>query len=109
MLAAAHVAEHACGQLRGDRVHACAFASVVPITRLFTAGKRVLVWQVKTRLQTGSAHGSVPRVMASIVAAEGGLALFSGWTAAVVRAFPANAGLFLGVEVSIRAMKRWLD
>eukprot|EP00326_Haptolina_ericina_P021042 CAMPEP_0181179914 /NCGR_PEP_ID=MMETSP1096-20121128/6518_1 /TAXON_ID=156174 ORGANISM="Chrysochromulina ericina, Strain CCMP281" /NCGR_SAMPLE_ID=MMETSP1096 /ASSEMBLY_ACC=CAM_ASM_000453 /LENGTH=103 /DNA_ID=CAMNT_0023268303 /DNA_START=89 /DNA_END=400 /DNA_ORIENTATION=+ len=64
---------------------------------------------VKTRLQTGSAHGSVPRVMASIVAAEGGLALFSGWTAAVVRAFPANAGLFLGVEVSIRAMKRWLD
>ena len=48
-------------------------------------------------------------VLRSVVAAEGVAALFTGWTAAVARAFPANAGLFLGVEVSSRWMARLLD
>ena len=63
----------------------------------------------KTRQQAGSMHGPVLQVMRQIVAAEGSKALFKGWTAAVARAFPANAGLFLGVEVSSRWMERWLD
>eukprot|EP00928_Gymnodinium_smaydae_P089820 TRINITY_DN7371_c0_g3_i1.p1 TRINITY_DN7371_c0_g3~~TRINITY_DN7371_c0_g3_i1.p1 ORF type:complete len:301 (-),score=45.15 TRINITY_DN7371_c0_g3_i1:153-1055(-) len=60
---------------------------------------------VKTRLQTGCTHGSCLQVMRSIVMNEGIAALYLGWGAAVARAFPANAGLFLGVELS----NRWLD
>ena len=56
----------------------------------------------KTRLQAGSARGTFFQVVSGIVIKEGIGALFSGWTAAVMRAFPANAGLFLGVEYSSR-------
>ena len=49
-------------------------------------------------------HGSTLQVMRNIMAKEGWLALFSGWTAAVARAFPANAGLFAGVELASRLM-----
>ena len=61
---------------------------------------------VKTRLQSGEARGGTLDTMRSIVCAEGWPALFKGWTAAVVRAFPANAGLFVGVETAIRLMNR---
>jgi len=61
----------------------------------------------KTRLQTGAARGPLPQVMAGIVAADGWSALFVGWRAAVLRAFPANAGLFLGVELSSRVLRRF--
>jgi hypothetical protein len=47
--------------------------------------------------------------MRSILVNEGVHALFSGWTAAVIRGFPANAGLLMGVEGAIRLMKRALD
>ena len=63
---------------------------------------------VKTRLQAGATRGSVPTVLRDIVAREGWRALFTGWTAAVVRAFPANAGLFVGVEMSIKGMNHVL-
>ena len=63
---------------------------------------------VKTRLQAGSARGSVPSVMGSIARTEGWRALFTGWTVAVVRAFPANAGLFVGVETAVKVMNHWL-
>jgi hypothetical protein len=63
----------------------------------------------KTRQQAGTAQGPLLQVMRGIVATEGSMALFNGWTAAVARAFPANAGLFLGVEISSRWMSRWLD
>lgn len=59
---------------------------------------------VKTRLQAGSASGTTMQVMRAVVRAEGWRALFSGWTAAVARAFPANAGLFAGVELASRLM-----
>ena len=48
--------------------------------------------------------GTVP-LMLHIVRTEGMSALFTGWTAAVCRAFPANAGLFAGVEVMSRLLK----
>ena len=60
----------------------------------------------KTRLQSGKARGGVLQVMRAIVVEEGWRGLFQGWTAAVVRAFPANAGLFVGVEMAIRTMDR---
>ena len=43
--------------------------------------------------------------MMSIVRQEGAAALFTGWTAAVCRAFPANAGLFAGVEITSRLLQ----
>jgi len=59
----------------------------------------------KTRLQSGAASGSLRLLMTRIVREEGVRALFTGWTAAVVRAFPANAGLFAGVELMSRLLR----
>mmetsp|Transcript_108497 Transcript_108497/g.338158 ORF Transcript_108497/g.338158 Transcript_108497/m.338158 type:complete len:103 (+) Transcript_108497:376-684(+) len=64
---------------------------------------------VKTRQQTGQAQGSILRVVRTIVRREGLPALFSGWGPAVLRAVPANAGLFLGVELSSRWLHAWLS
>lgn len=63
---------------------------------------------VKTRLQTGQVTGNLFHIMHGIARDEGFSALFSGWGAAVSRAFPANAGLFLGVEISNRWLQSWL-
>jgi len=60
---------------------------------------------VKTRLQTGQASGSCFHVMRTIIAREGYRKLFAGWSAAVMRALPANAAMFAGVELS----NRWLQ
>ena len=59
----------------------------------------------KTRLQAGSAQGGTIALMAQIVRVEGARALFTGWSAAVCRAFPANAGLFAGVELMSRLLQ----
>ena len=59
----------------------------------------------KTRLQSGVADGGTFPLMLKIARAEGIGALFTGWSAAVCRAFPANAGLFAGVEVMSRLLK----
>ena len=59
----------------------------------------------KTRLQAGTATGGTVSLMLEIVRAEGMGALFTGWSAAVCRAFPANAGLFAGVELMSRLLK----
>ena len=59
----------------------------------------------KTRMQSGTMQGSLSTVLRSIVVNEGPSALFNGWSAAVARAFPANAGLFLGVEVTSRVLR----
>lgn len=63
---------------------------------------------VKTRLQSGEARGTFMQVMRSIARTEGVTQLFAGWGAAVARAFPANAGLFFGVEWSSRWLKSLL-
>ena len=41
-----------------------------------------------------------------IVAKEGASAFFKGWTAAMIRAFPANAAVFLGYELSYQHLAR---
>lgn len=59
----------------------------------------------KTRLQTGASQGPLLPLMTRIVQQEGVMALFTGWTAAIARAFPANAGLFAGVELMSRLLR----
>ena len=59
----------------------------------------------KTRLQSGAAKGPLLGLMMQIVRDEGVGALLTGWGAAVCRAFPANAGLFAGVELMSRLLK----
>jgi len=62
---------------------------------------------VKSRLQSGAFDkGMAPsfgRALATIARNEGFGAFRAGWGAAVMRALPANAALFLGVETFIRA------
>lgn len=61
---------------------------------------------VKSRLQSGAGSNmpsSFPRALLKIAQEEGFMAFRSGWGAAVLRAFPANAALFLGVESFIRS------
>ena len=59
----------------------------------------------KTRLQSGAASGALGALMMAIIREEGMGALLTGWSAAVCRAFPANAGLFAGVEMMSKLLK----
>lgn len=59
----------------------------------------------KTRLQSGASKGAMVPLMMHIARDEGVGALLTGWSAAVCRAFPANAGLFAGVELMSRLLK----
>lgn len=70
---------------------------------------------IKTRMQAataapGAAGGpqSVHGAVLHLVARDGVRALYHGWSAAVLRAFPANAAMFLGVEMTQRVLKRYL-
>lgn len=67
---------------------------------------------IKSRMQVAAlreASGSASRGAVDVlrgILAEGGLPLlFRGWSAAVLRAFPANAALFLGYEVAQRLFR----
>jgi hypothetical protein len=60
---------------------------------------------VKTRLQSGQSDSAPLELLRSIAAAEGAAGLFRGWTAAIIRAFPTNAFLFLGVELTTRLLR----
>lgn len=65
---------------------------------------------VKTRLQAsvgpqGQVH--IGAVLAEIIRKEGAAGLYRGWTAAVCRAFPANAAMFLGVETTQRVLRKY--
>lgn len=55
---------------------------------------------VKSRIQSGAMNGSMVSVGKEIVAKQGMGALFKGLETAMVRAFPANAACFLGMEAS---------
>uniref|UniRef100_A0A7S2U3J7 Uncharacterized protein n=1 Tax=Lotharella oceanica TaxID=641309 RepID=A0A7S2U3J7_9EUKA len=59
---------------------------------------------VKSRLQTTTKQETMLSVARSIFAAEGLMAFYRGCSAALLRAFPANAGLFFGYEMA----QRWL-
>jgi solute carrier family 25 carnitine/acylcarnitine transporter 20/29 len=51
--------------------------------------------------------GGIRQVFSELVAAEGMGALYKGLGPAIVRAFPANAACFLGVETSKKFMNQY--
>lgn len=64
---------------------------------------------VKTRLQASVSPErrlDVGNVLAGILRKEGMAGLYRGWAAAVCRAFPANAAMFLGVETTQRVLRK---
>ncbi|CAM9498048.1 unnamed protein product [Discosporangium mesarthrocarpum] len=83
--------------------------SLVPkeMLYLFAGGMAgVLGWMVvmpvdvaKSIIQTSDKPQSLLRTMQQVSRTQGPRALFNGLSAALVRAFPANAALFLGYEV----------
>ncbi|EDQ91806.1 uncharacterized protein MONBRDRAFT_17649 [Monosiga brevicollis MX1] len=64
---------------------------------------------LKTRLQVApeGKYGNIHHVFADIMRNEGPRALFRGFSAAMVRAFPANAACFFGYEGALKFMD-WL-
>jgi len=63
---------------------------------------------IKSRIQTSSAPMPWMATMKSIVAEGGYRGLFAGIEVAIVRAFPANAALFVGYEFAKRQADKWL-
>jgi hypothetical protein len=63
---------------------------------------------IKSRIQTILSGDSISFVsMASSMYRQVGLrSFYMGWSSAVMRAFPANAGLFLGYEMSMELFKK---
>jgi hypothetical protein len=63
---------------------------------------------VKTHLQTQTTQLSVESTVRRLFAEGGVRAFYRGWSAAIVRAFPANGFLFLGYELSHRCFA-WME
>ena len=63
---------------------------------------------IKSRLQTAPAgtYSGAGDVLKHILKTEGPAALFKGLGPAMLRAFPANAATFLGVELATSAMNK---
>ncbi|KAJ2616398.1 carnitine transporter [Coemansia sp. RSA 1365] len=63
---------------------------------------------LKSRLQTApeGRYSGVRQVFVEMMRTEGPSALFRGVGPALLRAFPANAACFLGVEVSLQLMNK---
>lgn len=57
---------------------------------------------LKSRIQSAPAGQTAVNVALQIFRHEGVRAFYNGWSAAVMRAFPANAALLLGFELSYR-------
>ncbi|KAI9920993.1 hypothetical protein PsorP6_000901 [Peronosclerospora sorghi] len=83
-----------CGGLAG----ACSWGLMFPLDVL------------KSRIQTAPSSQplSLPRACRAVYLDFGIRGFYRGWTAAVLRAFPANGSLFLGVEMTHRLF-RWLE
>ncbi|KAF9958189.1 carnitine transporter [Mortierella alpina] len=85
-----------------------------PLSVLFAGGMAgVAMWTIaippdvlKSRLQSAPAgtYKGTADVLRVLLKTEGPQALFKGLGPAMMRAFPANAATFLGVEYSLRAM-----
>ncbi|KAF8935275.1 mitochondrial carrier domain-containing protein [Dissophora ornata] len=85
-----------------------------PLSVLFAGGMAgVAMWTIaippdvlKSRLQSAPAgtYKGTADVLRVLLKTEGPQALFKGLGPAMLRAFPANAATFLGVEYSLRAM-----
>ncbi|GMF13865.1 unnamed protein product [Phytophthora lilii] len=65
---------------------------------------------LKSRMQTASSSGplSLRGAFRAVYSEFGIHGFYRGWSAAVLRAFPANGSLFLGVEMTHRVF-RWFD
>lgn len=65
---------------------------------------------LKSRMQTASSTGplSLRGAFRAVYSEFGIHGFYRGWSAAVMRAFPANGSLFLGVEMTHRVF-RWYD
>ena len=63
---------------------------------------------VKSRLQINSGNDGVLSTCAKIYSDHGIRGFYNGWSAAVLRAFPANGALFMGYELCNRVF-RYLD
>jgi hypothetical protein len=61
---------------------------------------------IKSTIQTSEKPLGIIATTNQIIAARGVGGLFSGMNVAIVRAFPANAALFLGYELS-RSIMTW--
>ncbi|PVV03550.1 hypothetical protein BB560_000947 [Smittium megazygosporum] len=63
---------------------------------------------LKTRLQTAppGTYTGIRNVFIDLMKTEGPKALFKGLGPAMIRAFPANAACFMGVELSMKALNR---
>mmetsp|Transcript_63688 Transcript_63688/g.96115 ORF Transcript_63688/g.96115 Transcript_63688/m.96115 type:complete len:86 (-) Transcript_63688:207-464(-) len=61
---------------------------------------------LKSRYQTApdGKYSSILQVYTTLVKEEGFGALFTGFRPAMIRAFPANAACFLGMEVAKKAL-----
>lgn len=63
---------------------------------------------VKSRIQSAAAAPvPVASMFRSIYQKQGISGFYRGWSSAVMRAFPANAGLFLGYEMAIKLMNEY--
>ncbi|KAG0032672.1 carnitine transporter [Podila clonocystis] len=98
--------------------HGGTAADLNPLTIMFAGGMAgVAMWSIaippdvlKSRLQAAPAgtYKGTAEVLRVLLKNEGPQALFKGLGPAMLRAFPANAAGFLGVEYSLRAMnKMW--
>jgi len=63
---------------------------------------------IKSRIQTSAQPLSIAATFRSIVAQGGYGGLFAGIQVAIVRAFPANAALFVGYEFAKKTADKWL-
>uniref|UniRef100_T1GQP4 Congested-like trachea protein n=1 Tax=Megaselia scalaris TaxID=36166 RepID=T1GQP4_MEGSC len=64
---------------------------------------------LKSRLQAapeGTYKNGIRSVFAELMKNEGPLALYKGVTPVMIRAFPANAACFIGVEVSMKLLNK---
>lgn len=60
---------------------------------------------IKSKIQTIDTKLSLFQAAKDIYQSSGVYGFYRGWTAAVIRAFPANAGLILGYEFALKLLK----
>jgi hypothetical protein len=59
---------------------------------------------IKSKVQTTDTNLSIRQAAREIYQSAGWRGFYRGWTAAVIRAFPANAGLILGYEFVLKLL-----
>lgn len=61
---------------------------------------------IKSRIQTNHNNSQVYDIFIEIYKQSGWKGFYRGWSAAVIRAFPANAGLILGYEMMYKFLNQ---